>query len=50
MSTPYVYVRGVFYGTMRMENAGESTIECKKTGFKCLFDWQEGVRVYSLIF
>ena len=44
---PSVCVKGVFYGTVMMENSGESSIECKKTGYKAIFEWKENVDSFS---
>jgi len=50
MTYPCVGVKGIFYGAMVMENQGESSIECKKTGFRATFQWQRDRQVLGEIF
>jgi len=47
---PSVYTRGVFYGTLHMENAGESEVTCAKTGYRVQFDWKDNRTVVGKVF
>jgi oxysterol-binding protein-related protein 8 len=47
---PSIYTRGVFYGTLNMENAGESEVSCSKTGFSCKFDWKDSRTVVGKVY
>jgi len=50
MSYPTINVKGLFYGTMSMENTGESFIECKKSGYTAKFEWLEDRQVLGNIY
>jgi len=50
MTYASVSVKGVFFGTMQMENSGKTIIECKKTGYRASITWKTGRQLSGKIY